>query len=235
MHRGGFVIGSARSYDDYLVQLATSLKLVVVSVEYRLAPEDPYPAGHYDCLDAALFALSSDGEVQLGGQLRILGGESAGGSLAIWVALALRDECGINVRSRIAAVLPSYAIFDLTYCPSLLRHGRGAVLSQHGMKQFIEATYSHIPILERKDPKISSLYADLKNMPPALFLCGTEDPLVDDSVFMATRWSQAGNQTEICLIPGAWHAFTIIPSGEITQEGLAEIISFSRKHLKTNA
>ncbi|KAF2802376.1 uncharacterized protein BDZ99DRAFT_576775 [Mytilinidion resinicola] len=228
----GFVIGSAKSYDNYLLHLAKSLGLTAVSVEYRLAPENPYPASHRDCIDAALYALSPAGESKLGGPLRILAGESAGGSLAVAVALALRDEHGVDVRSRISALLPSYAIFDLTYTPSLLSHTREAVLSQNGMKGFVEAAFSHIPLDQRKDPKVSSLYADLRNLPPALFLSGTEDALVDDSVFMAAKWNEAGNETEVCLIPGAWHAFTLIPAGEVTDEGLEELVRFGKKHLQ---
>jgi len=230
-HAGGFVIGSAKSYDSYLLHLAKSLGLIAVSVEYRLAPENPYPRGHHDCIDAALYALSAEGEGALGGSLRILAGESAGGSLAVAVALALRDEYGVDVRSRIAALMPSYAIFDLTYTPSLLSHEREAVLSKDGMKRFVEAAFSSIPFAHRKDPKISTLYADLRALPPALFLSGTEDALVDDSIFMATKWNQAGNETELCLIPGAWHAFTLIPAGQVTDEGLEEIIRFGKKHL----
>lgn len=200
-------------------------------MEYRLAPENPYPASHQDCLDAALFALSPAGEARLGGPLRILAGESAGASLAIWVALALRDEYGVDVRSKIAAILPSYAIFDLTYTPSLLSHKREAVLSGEGMEMFMDAAFPHVPLAERKNAKISSLYAELGGMPPALFLCGTEDPLVDDSVFMAAKWSLAGNQAELKLVPGAWHAFTLIPAGKVTDEGMGELVRFAKQHV----
>jgi acetyl esterase len=86
-------------------------------------------------------------------------------------------------------------------------------------------------VTERKDPKISSIYGDLSGMPPALFLCGTEDPLIDDSVFMAAKWSQAGNQAELLLVPGAWHAFTLIPAGEATEEGMSGPVNFAKKCL----
>ncbi|KAH8798520.1 putative carboxylesterase [Xylogone sp. PMI_703] len=233
-HAGGFCIGSAQSYDNYLLHLATALNLTAVSVEYRLAPENPYPTSHYDCLDAAIFALSSEGEEKLGGPLKILMGESAGGSLAVWVALALRDECGEDVQSKIAAILPSCGIFDMTYTPSLLNHTRDAILSRECMERYVDASMpSHI-VKDRKHPKISSLYDDLSEMPPALFLVGTEDPLLDDSIFMATKWHQAGNDTSLCIIPGAWHAFTLVPSAEAvecTDEGLSELVKFAKRYL----
>lgn len=228
---GGFVIGSAKSYDNYLVHLSKSLELSVVSVEYRLAPEHPYPAAHNDAVDAAMYALTPEGEAQLGGPLRILAGESAGGYLATWAAMELRRRGPGSGSSQVAAVIASYPIYDLTYTPSCLSHAREAVLSSEGMKNFVDAAFPNVPPEQRRHPNLSLLYADLKGLPPALFLCGTEDPLVDDSAFMAARWSLAGNEAELSLVPGAWHAFTLIPSGEVTDEGLAEIVSFARKHL----
>jgi acetyl esterase/lipase len=227
---GGFVIGSCKSYDNYLLHLATKLQVTAVSVEYSLAPENPYPAAHHDALDATLFALTPEGETALGAPLRILAGESAGGSLATWVTLALRDQ-GIDVQSKLACIMPSYPIYDLTYTPSLLQHKREAVLSSEGMIRFVDAAFPDIKGEKRKDGCISSLYADLRGMPPALFLCGTEDPLVDDSVFMWYKWLLAGNEGEVVLIPGAWHAFTLIPAGEVTEEGLEELVKFAKKYL----
>jgi acetyl esterase len=224
------VIGSCKSYDNYLLHLATNLQVTAVSVEYRLAPENPYPAAHQDALDATLFALSPEGQTALGAPLRILAGESAGGSLATWVVLALRDH-GVDVRSKIACIMPSYPIYDLTYTPSLLKHEREAVLSREGMMRFVDTAFPDIKGEMRKDGSVSSLYADLRGMPPALFLCGTEDPLVDDSVFMGYKWNSAGNQSEVVLIPGAWHAFTLIPAGEVTEEGLEDLVKFAKKHL----
>ncbi|KAH8892300.1 carboxylesterase [Thozetella sp. PMI_491] len=233
-HAGGFVIGSNRSYDGYLAHLSKNLQVSAVSVEYRLAPESPYPTGPNDAVDAALFALSPEGEAALGGPLRFLAGESAGGYLATHVALTLHRDHGIDVRSKIAAVISSYAIYDISYTPSLLSHTREAVLSREGMQRFVDAAFPNVTQEERKDARFSPLYANLANMPPSLFLCGTEDPLLDDSIFMAARWSLAGNSAELCLVPNAWHAFTLIPAGEVTDEGLAEIIAFARKYMPKN-
>lgn len=226
---GGFVIGSCKSYDNYLLHLSEKLEISVVSVEYRLAPEHLYPAAHNDAVDVARFALTPKGQSQLGGPLRILAGESAGGYLATWVAMELRRDADSG--SKISGLVASYPIYDLTYTPSCLSHTREAVLSSQGMKAFVDTEFRNVPPERRRDPHLSLLYADLKDLPPALFLCGTEDPLVDDSAFMASRWSLAGNDAELCLVPGAWHAFTLIPAGEVTDEGLAEIVSFCKKVL----
>jgi acetyl esterase len=206
--------------------MANSLSMVVVSVEYRLAPEHPYPTGQHDSLDAAIFALSPEGEIQLGGPLRILGGESAGGYLTVWVALALRDRHGVDVRVKIAALVPTYGLFDMSYTPSVLSHKRRALLGKEETTAFVEAEFGRIPLAKRKSPEVSPLFADLSGMPPALFIVGTEDPLLDDSVIMASRWSLAGNVAELRIFPGACHGFTLFPMGELTKDGNDTIIKF---------
>lgn len=228
---GGFVIGSNASYDTYLTKLSEALSLTMVSVEYRLAPENPYPTGPNDCVDAALFALSTAGQTTLGAPLRVLGGESAGGWLAVATALCLRDEHGIDVDSQLAAIVAGYGIFDLTYTPSVYRHERAIVLSRQETFNFMEAAFGHIPVSDRKDPKISPLYAKLDGMPPAQFLVGNIEPLLDDSVFMATKWQMAGNVTELCVVDGGCHAFTLIPMGTATEEGLQKLINFLARQI----
>ncbi|KAJ5715904.1 uncharacterized protein N7483_013085 [Penicillium malachiteum] len=225
-HAGGFVIGNNASYDTYLTTLSRRLGLTMVSVEYRLAPDHLFPAPLHDCVDAALYALSPAGEKELGAPLKIICGESAGGWLAISTALSLRRDHGIEVKSKLDAVISGYGIFDLTHTPSLLEHSRNIVLSTKGMMEFCEASFNQIPMSERKNPLVSLLYADVKEMPPALFLTGQLEPLIDDSVFMAARWQLAGNDTQLNLVQEACHAFTIIPMGDATEEGLDIIVNF---------
>ncbi|KAF9768718.1 hypothetical protein IL306_013937 [Fusarium sp. DS 682] len=231
-HAGGFVIGSNASYDPYLTRLSNELGLTMASVEYRLAPENPYPAGYNDAVDAALFALSEDGVSKLGAQLRVLGGESAGAWYAVAVALALRDKHGVDVQSQLSAICAGYGIFDLTFTPSCLDHKRNIVLSSDGMQRFVEAGFAHIPLRNRKTPYISPLYADLNNLPPAQFLVGNIEPLLDDSIFMAAKWANLGNEVDLHIVDGGCHAFTLIPMGDATEEGLQSVISFVKKHIK---
>lgn len=204
----------------------------MASVEYRLAPENPYPAGYNDAVDAALFAVSEDGANKLGAQLRVLGGESAGAWYAVSVALALRDKHGVDVQSQLSAICAGYGIFDLTYTPSCLDHKRNIVLSSDGMQRFGEAAFAHVPLRDRKTPYISPLYADLGNLPPAQFLVGTIEPLLDESIFMAAKWANSGNEVDLHIVDGGCHAFTLIPMGDATEEGLQSVISFVKKHLK---
>ncbi|EWY79375.1 hypothetical protein FOYG_17453 [Fusarium oxysporum NRRL 32931] len=228
----GFVIGSNASYDTYLTRLSNELGLTMASVEYRLAPENPYPAGYNDAVDAAIFALSEHGVSKLGAELRVLGGESAGAWFAVAVALTLRDKHGVDVQSQLSAICAGYGIFDLTFTPSCLNHKCNIILSSDGMQRFIEAGFAHIPVGDRKAPGISPLYADLNNLPPAQFLVGNIEPLLDDSIFMAARWANAGNDADLYIVDGGCHAFTLISLGDATEEGLQSIIMFVKKHIK---
>lgn len=229
---GGFVIGSNASYDPYLTTLSNSLCMTMVSVEYRLAPENPFPACLHDCTDAALYALTAAGEKELGAPLKVLGGESAGGWLAVSTALELRRNHRVDLQATFDAIVASYGIFDLTYTPSLLQHTRNIVLSKEGMIDFVEAGFGHIPKSDRKEPLYSPLYACLHQMPPALFLTGEIDPLMDDSLFMAARWKNSGNVTDLHVIAGACHAFTIIEMGDVTVEGINIVTDFVTSKLR---
>lgn len=217
------------SYDNYLTKMADTLSVTAASVEYRLAPEHPYPMAQQDAVDAALFALSAEGESQLGAPLKILGGESAGGYLAVWTALSLRKDHNIDVRSKLDAVIATAGIFDMTLTPSVLSHERNIIIGKYGTEKFVDAAFGNVPMEGRKLGTVSPLYADTSDMPPALFLVGQVDPLVDDSVFMASRWSLAGNKTQLRVVPAACHAWTLFPLGEVTDEGLEEVFSFVKQ------
>ncbi|KAF4338316.1 lipase esterase [Fusarium beomiforme] len=231
-HAGGWVIGSNASYDAYLTRISEASGLTVASVEYRLAPEHPFPAGRDDCVDAALFSLSKQGICDLGASLRVLGGESAGAWFAVAVALELRDTYGIDLQSKIAAICAGYGIYDLTYTPSLLSQKRNIVISKELMMKFAEAAFGHIPFRDRKRPDVSLLYKDLSNLPPAHFLVGTIDPLLDDSIFMAAKWITVGSEAELEIIEGACHAFTLFPMGEATEQGIQAVVGFLHRQLE---
>ncbi|OQU95817.1 hypothetical protein CLAIMM_01984 [Cladophialophora immunda] len=231
-HAGGFVIGSNASYDPYLTELSEALGLTMVSVEYRLAPEHPHPAALHDCVDAALYALSDEGTRALGSSLKVLGGESAGGWLSVSVALTLRDQHAVDVRSRIAAICSGYGIFDLSFTPSVLSHQRSVFLSKEHTEIFTETAFENMPIARRKQADVSPLYADLHNLPPAHFLVGTVDPLLDDSIFMAIKWQQAGNEVQVDVVDQGFHAFTLYRFNDTHDEGLEKLISFLDGKLK---
>lgn len=201
IHGGGWMLGAAHHQDLRLLDIADTLGLVTASVEYRLAPEDPYPAGPDDCEAAAVW-LVENASGEFGTERLIIGGESAGGHLSAVTLLRMRDRHGFT---GFAAANLIYGGFDLSHTPSVRRWGdENLILSTPIIEWFAR---SFIGDRDPTDPDVSPLYADLSDMPPALFTVGTLDPLIDDTLFMAQRWAAAGNETELAVYPGGVHAF----------------------------
>jgi acetyl esterase/lipase len=212
IHGGGWVLGAHDMQDVALKLLADETGLVAASIDYRLAPEYPYPAGPDDCEDVVLHLLEQGAE-QLDAPARFaIGGESAGAHLAVVTLLRLRDRHGI--KNRISAANLVYGAYDLNGTPSQLLWGdRNLVLSTPIIHWFGNNFLPGAGFEQRRDPDISPLYASLGDMPPALFSVGTMDLLLDDSHFMADRWRAAGNRAEVAVYPEGVHGFNQYPTG----------------------
>ena len=211
IHGGGWMLGAADLQDKELLALANATGLVAASVEYRLAPEHPYPAGPDDCEDAARW-LVAGGAATLGAPPRLfIGGESAGAHLSVVTLLRLRDRHGITGAFQAANLL--YGGYDLSMTPSQRRWGdRNLVLSGPILNFFGDAFVPHLDREGRRDPDVSPLFADLAGMPPALFTVGTLDPLLDDTLFMEARWRAAGCDSVLRVWPESIHGFDAFPS-----------------------
>jgi acetyl esterase/lipase len=211
IHGGGWTIGAADQHDVPLQQLALEAQLVVASIDYRLAPEHPYPAALDDCEDAALWLLDG-GALELGAPAALaIGGESAGAHLSATTLLRLRDLHGIRDAFRAANLV--YGAFDLSGTPSRRLIADTLILTDSNMNWFTENFLPGLDAEQLRDPSISPLYADLAGLPPALFTIGTADPLLDDSLFMAARWQAAGNDAELRVYDEGIHAFNAFPIG----------------------
>jgi acetyl esterase/lipase len=205
-----------------LEHIADSTGLVAVSVEYRLAPEHPYPAGPDDCESAAAW-LVQHAKAEFGSGVLTVGGESAGGHLSAVTVLRMRDRYGYTGFRGANFV---YGAFDLALTPSQRAFGdRRLVLRTIDILQFANAFLPTIS--NRRVPDISPLYADLKGLCPALFSIGTQDALVDDSLFMHARWIAAGNEADLAVYPGGAHGFTLFPN-RLADEAAARSEAFLR-------
>ena len=202
IHGGGWVLGRAHHGDLRNRAIAENVGVAVVSVDYRLAPEDPYPAGPDDCEDATAWVLKH-AAAEFGSDRLLIGGGSAGGHLAAVTVLRMRDRHGYT--GFLGANLV-FGVFDVGQTPSSATWGtRNLVLNSEVMRWFGEC---FAPAASWRDPDVSPLYAKLHDMPPALFTVGTMDPLLDDSLFMHSRWLAAGNEGELAIYPGGVHGFT---------------------------
>lgn len=193
IHGGGFYGGSAAADDVRNRELADALGIVVVSVDYLLAPENPWPAAPRDCETAALW-LAEHAVGRFGTSRLCIGGFSAGATLAMTTLVRLRDR-GMSAFD--AAVL-QFGTYDLSgQTPS------GRLIAD---EYFIEAYAGTAP--DRTDPDFSPVYADLTGLPPVLIVVGEEDVLLRDNLAMAAHLSAAGVAVDLRVYPAAPHGFT---------------------------
>ena len=228
MHGGGWALGGADQQDLLLTTAADTAHAAVVSVDYRLAPDHPFPAGPDDC-EAAADWLIEHAEEEFGTSRLMIGGESAGAHLAVLTLLRLRDRHGISGAFKGANLV--FGVYDLAMTPSARSWGeRNLVISTPIMAWFADMFVPGTTDDERRSPEVSPLYADLRDMPPALFTVGTLDPLLDDSLFMAARWQAAANESTLRVYPESVHGFIRFPTG-IAMLAVESMLEFARSSL----
>jgi acetyl esterase/lipase len=162
-----------------------------------------------ECVAAADWVFEN-AHTEFGVEDVVIGGESAGAHLAACTLLRLRETRTDFARLKAAVLI--YGPFDLSATPSARAAGR-ETLVLHG-PSLHEGLSRLAPGEEgvRRDPAISPLYADLKGLPPAIFVVGTLDPLLDDSKLMAARWNEQNGNAELVVAPDAPHAFNRFPT-----------------------
>ena len=207
IHGGGWMLGAADLSDLGNEAMAREAGVAVVSVDYRLAPEHPYPVGLEDCVTAATWLISCAKE-RFGTDALAIGGKSSGANLVAATLLTVRDTTGYSGWRGTNLVYGSYFPDGTPSVRSWTEDG--LILDSDTMAWFAE-NYRGNDRPRMDDPGYSPLYGDLGNLPPALFTIGTRDPLVDDTLFMAMRWLAAGNDTDLAIYPGGIHAFDAFP------------------------
>ena len=220
IHGGGWALGSHDGQDERLQEIADNCALNCVSVDYRLAPENPYPAGPDDCETAAKWLL--EGDHQLNTQVLSIGGESAGAHLSVLTMLRLRDDLGA---CPFHGVNLTAGVYDLGQSPSAKNWGtRKLILNTRDMQMFAAGYLQNGENM--RDPDVSPFFADLHGMPPALFSVGTKDLLLDDSLLMASRWHAKNGNAELHVAPGGCHVFQSFRHLRIAKESNARIDAF---------
>lgn len=228
IHGGAWIMGRADMRDADLERIVESTGFACVSVEYRLAPEHPYPAAPDDCETAARWLIHHARE-QFGTERLVIGGESSGAHLSVVTLLRLRES---GFGSAFHAAVLTYGAYDLSMTPSL-RSAEATLVLTRQMLEGAVATFLPSNI-DRIHPDVSPLYANLSGLPPALFTVGTLDPLLDDSLFMHARWVAAGNEAQLAIYPGGAHGFTTFPSA-LAREANTLIDKFMVRHIEVSS
>jgi acetyl esterase len=203
-HGGGWVIGGIDSHDGTVRSLVDQTGAVFVSVDYRLAPEHPFPAAPEDCYAATRWVAEHADELNVDASRLAVAGDSAGGNLAAVVPLMARDRGGPSIAFQLL-VYPC-TDFDMEKYPSMTENAEGYFLSQDVMVWFYDCYVTDDA--HRSNPYAAPITSpDLAGLPPALVITGEFDPLRDEGEAYGKRLAEAGVPTTVTRYDGMIHGF----------------------------
>lgn len=216
-HGGGWVIATIDTYNASAQALAEQVGAIVVSVEYRKGPEFKFPTAHNDSYEAYKWALKNASSFKADSTKVALAGESAGGNLAVAVAIMARDN-GIRKPLHILSVYP-IANYDFN-TPSYIKYADAKPLSKPFMQWFFKY-YLNNPS-EGADPRISLVNADLSGLPPTTIINAEIDPLQSEGGMLADKLNAAGVSVLRKVYTGVTHEFfgmaAVIPEAKAAQQ-----------------
>lgn len=203
-HGGGWVLGNLQSIHGVTASLAARSGCAVLSVDYRLAPEHPFPAAVDDATAVLQWAADSAERLAIDHARIAVGGDSAGGNLATVAAILARDRGGPELKFQLLIYPATDAACNT---PSMDQFAEGLVLEKKDMLWFWDH-YCADRALRESDVRASPLrVADAAGLPPAYFLLAALDPLLDEGLAYAERLKDAGVPVTCRVVPGAIHAF----------------------------
>jgi acetyl esterase len=221
LHGGGFVSGSIKAYDIPARTLAKETDWAVASVEYRLAPEHPYPAGLDDCYAALCHLVSEEATLNLDASRIVIIGDSAGGLLSAATALMARDRGNASLVGMIC-LYPNIDLRDDSGYASKAEHD-GKIFSLH---EFAQVMGLYLPGVDRRQGYVSPVLAeDLTGLPPSLIItCGC-DPLRDEGEAFGDRLREAGVAAETVRLDGVVHGvLSMLPSVPLAGQRLLGLV-----------
>jgi acetyl esterase len=217
-HGGGFVFCDLDSHDGLCRDLANRIGAVVVSVDYRLAPENSWPAGAEDVYTTMQWVADNDSVLGVDAGRMVVGGDSAGGNLAAVAGLMARDRGGPQLAGQLLVYPVIAADFDTD---SYRLFGQGYYNPIDAIRWYWD---QYVPSVgDRIHPYASPLNADLAGLPPAIVVIAGHDPLRDDGMAYADALESAGVPTVRYHYDGGIHGFMTMPMLDIALRARAEV------------
>jgi acetyl esterase/lipase len=225
LHGGAYRLGAPSTYRHFTWRIAAATQASVLAIDYRLAPEHPFPAALEDAVSSYRWLLAKGGDPR---QIAVIG-DSAGGGLALALLLKLRDE-GQPLPAAAVALSP-WTDLALTGVSFTLNAKVDLMLNAGDVPEFAE---DYLAGCDPRDPYASPLYGDPTGLPPTLFQVGAEEILRDDAVRMVEKMRGADCSAELQVwphMPHVWHLFApILPEA---RAAIAEIGRFVQRTLGT--
>ena len=208
-HGGGWVIGTVPGYDGLCHELTNSVHCIVVSVDYRLAPEHPFPAAPEDCYAATKWVAANAASLNGDPERIAVAGDSAGGNLAAVVSLMAREQQGPRLVLQVL-IYPATDYY-LPETPSMRENAEGYLLTRDDIvwfaQHYLQAGF------DRDDWRAFPLRAsNLGDLPPALVITAEYDPLRDEGELYAEKLREAGVSVHLSRYDGLIHGFISMPS-----------------------
>jgi len=224
IHGGGYVMGSVAQDELKIRELSKEAECAVIAVEYRLAPEHPFPSAIEDCYAVLKWVSENDDELQIDKSRIVVGGASAGGGLAAGLVLLARDRQEVAIQFQ---VLIYPMIDDCNVLPASEDHPDTFIWSREnnliGWRSYLGC---------EPGKKNVSIYAtpyraeNLAGLPPAIILVGDLDLFLNENIDYARRLIEAGVQTEMHVYPGAYHGFNgFAPDADVSKRCNADLVS----------
>ncbi len=230
IHGGGFMLGSLEMMDPWCQMIAAEVDAIVVSVDYRLAPEHPFPAGVHDCYAALLWTAEHADDLGIDTQRIAIAGQSAGGGLAAGTALLARDQ---GEPALCFQLLEIPELDDRLETPSMLAFQDTPYWNRPNA---VWSWHHYLGPDHEGDPSIYAAPArakDLSNLPPAYVSTMEFDPLRDEGLRYAMAMLEAGVSVELHNYAGAFHGSAFVATAEPSRRNTQEIVSILNRRLNT--
>jgi acetyl esterase/lipase len=229
IHGGGYVIGRASGDNALFNTLCPQLGIIGVSIEYRLAPETPYPGPLEDCYRGLQWTFANADALDVDPECVGIRGQSAGGGLAAALALLARDRADVAIAFQL---LDCPMLDDRQITPSSRQDGL-AMWSREsntfGWRAYLGELYGADDVPATAAP---SRALDLAGLPPAFVSVGALDGFVDEDVDYAMRLNRAGAATELHVYPGACHGYFVAEDCEITVQSERDVLGWLSRQIR---